>query len=624
MTACFDALFSTELPEKTAVAVTGVLILGMQENLSKRVQTEKQEWRLHQQRSSSVAERASLSVGLAGSMTVEPLVPYLGNALVRSGHVPCFSVAPYNQIFQTCIGWEQAFGVSEDPPSLSTICILWRIDDLMADELSAFVQGDGNALSNALQKLDDLEAAVRTLRSTFPGLVVISIPPFPQNTEVDIRSLTNPQGAGLFHRTILSAWIDKVASLERVSLLDLDALQRDFGLSACQDARKWSLYHQPYTEGFWLLIGSELDRILQALTTASKKCIVLDCDNTLWGGIIGEAGVEGIDLGNAFPGAAFQAFQKQVLLLKSQGVLVALASKNNEEDVWEVFKRHDGMVLNREHIAASKINWEPKPQNIQQIATELNIGLDSLVFVDDSDFEIEQMKAQCPEVVCLRVPDDPAHLPSLLKVNRHFDRMNVTSEDRNRTEMYKAAVVREQAANELMSETEFLASLALKATIALAETQHLVRITQLVNKTNQFNLTTVRRTEDEIAALMESDQFAVFFLKSADRFGDYGLVGVGIVEISGELAYLDTLLMSCRVLGRGLDTAFLSGIASSIGDRGVTHITGRFIRTLKNEPVAGFFESHGFKQEDDFWIASVAKLPKCPGHITTNSEQESS
>ena len=340
-------------------------------------------------------------VAIAATFTADPIVPYLGCALAEAGSPAFVSTLAYNQLHQLCADWKALCGDSEP----NTLVILWRIEDMLRKPFQEFLRGDKDALAAALNEVIILGEALSHLRSTFRGSIIVSTPPFPHSPDHHIQAARSVREAGAFHRRVVDEWISQVSRAGNILILDLDSLQRYFGIERSLDDRKWYLYRQPYTEAFWNELGRQLAESLTRQRIAAKKCIVIDCDNTLWGGIIGEDGLAGIALGEDYPGSVFRDFQHQLLTLRSQGVMVAICSKNNEADVWEVFDSHDGMLLSRDHIVAHRINWQDKVSNICSIAEELNIGLDSLVFVDDSPFEIAHVKETLPMVTCLQVPN---------------------------------------------------------------------------------------------------------------------------------------------------------------------------------------------------------------------------
>jgi FkbH-like protein len=535
----------------------------------------------------------------------------LGAALVDAGLYPRISVGPYNQIIQACLDHGAHFGFDPD-----VVVLLWRIEDILLSEFSRFILGDGTALDEARDKMDELARAVAHLRNAFRGTILVSLPAFPLGVPADLLDLDGPRNGGYFHRSILEH-ADKVLSgIRQVKLIDVNALQRDFGARAMFEERKWYLYRQPYAEAFLWEFGCLIARIVKAGRVAPYKCVVVDCDNTLWGGIVGEDGVDGLTLGEDFPGSAYRDLQRLILYWRSQGVMLAIASQNNERDVWEVFDRHDGMLLKKDDFSAWAINWEPKPLKLQQIAAALNIGIDSLVFLDDNPFEIEQVKQALPEVEAVLLDDEPARMVSALKSLHLFDKLDVTEEDAKRSEMMRTERAR-AALGENLTKEKFTAALGLKVRLERTTPHQLARVAQLVNKTNQFNLTTMRRTAEEVEALAASPDWRVYALRVCDKFGDYGLVGVAIIEIlPAAVCRVDTLLLSCRVLGRGVETAFLAGIAAGARTLGGSELRAAFIPTRKNAPAADFLPAHGFQRIDTHvWTTRLAAVPPTPGYI---------
>ena len=378
------------------------------------------------------------------------------------------------------------------------------------------------------------------------------------------------------------------------------------------------MYRQPYRSDFWLLLGTQIGDAVSRRTTPPPKCIVLDCDNTLWGGIVGEDGIGGLELGDTFPGRAFQSFQHQLKTLQSRGVMLAIASKNDEADVLDVFERHEGMVLTLDDITSWRVNWQSKSENIESIAAELNIGVDSLVLVDDSPFELDEVTTALTGLRGLLVPEELAELPALLSDSGLFRRTRISSEDRHRTEMMRSEAERRDEAKS-MDRVEFLDSLELRVTFMSVSDDDITRVAQLTNKTNQFNLTTIRRDEKEIRQLVASATNEVYAIRVTDRFGDYGLVGVAIIDVASDVWSIDTFLLSCRVLGRGVETAFLSALADGAFARGAQRLVGRYEPTRKNGQVAEFYPNHGFEAATDqpgtFSLDLGRRRPPKPAHI---------
>ena len=552
-----------------------------------------------------------MRVAIAGSMTVEPLEPYLGAHLISKKFKPCIAVAPFNQLRQICHDYKQVLGRND----LDAIALLWRVEDLFPDILAACLDNPA-PVEDLLRELKELAGSVGRLRKSFNGTLIVSTPPYPllQGFELlDIRQAL--EGMAVFS-AVLQFWTQEIARLERVRILDLHGLMLSLGTKHAHDSRKWLLYRQPYTETFWQEIGRLLGRILAAEKISPKKCIALDLDNTLWGGIIGEDGLQGIQLGDEFPGKAYRDFQQTLVCLKKKGVLLAVASKNNPEDVYEVFDKHDAMILSRKDFAALEIHWDSKVESIRRVAKKLNIGLDSIIFVDDNAKEIGEISERLPDVTCVVVPEELAELPDLFAETDFFDFAEITDEDRRRTEMMAADSARLEI-QEAMSEEEFRKSLNLKIEVFAAQKQHLARVTQLINKTNQFNLTTVRRTQDEVEELVGSKDALVLGMDIKDKYGDYGLVGVTILKKKAKSCVIDTLLMSCRVLGRGAEETLIAKLAEAAKSLGCDEIRGRYIATSKNAMVKDFYRHFNFQHEPqtDEWFVRITEAPRTPENI---------
>jgi len=383
----------------------------------------------------------------------------------------------------------------------------------------------------------------------------------------------------------------------RCALVDWERIVMLAGAEAAFDRRLAYTASAPFRHPFLNLYAREICRIEAALSGQTKKCLVLDCDNTLWGGIVGEVGLEGIDLDpNEYPGKAYYDFQRAVLRLADQGIMIALCSKNNPEDVERVLDSHPHCLIKRSHLVASRVNWTDKEINLGELIEDLNIGRDAVVFVDDNPMECARVQAFLPDVTVRRVPERLYDLPLLLDQEGLFDKVGVTREDLARTAMYQTDEQRREAAKSFSTADEFLASLEIRASIHAAKDHELGRVAQLTQKTNQFNLTTRRYTEAEIQDLAGREDHAVYALSARDRFGDLGLTGVLIAKHTGSAAVIDTLLMSCRVLGRRLELQFVTECLRQLTERWrVDRWEADYVRTQKNRQVASFWDQFGFE-----------------------------
>lgn len=384
----------------------------------------------------------------------------------------------------------------------------------------------------------------------------------------------------------------------RFILIDWERIVCLLGEEESMDYRFWYMSKAPFKKSFLNQYAQELVKVARALKGKSKKCLVLDCDNTLWGGVVGEDGQLGIKLDHhSYPGNAYYEFQKSVLNLHMRGVLIALCSKNNEEDVWAVLDNHPHSVIKREHLSAWRINWQDKATNLRELASELNIGLDSFVFIDDNPIECGLIQDMIPEVTVLQVPSKLYSYPLLLDRDGLFDTLTLSSEDRLRSKMYRNEANRKKEQVKYETVDQYLESLSLSIRIHQVKTDEVPRVAQLTQKTNQFNLTTRRYSESQIAAMCNDPSWALISLSVRDKFGDSGLTGVLIARNSGSHAIIDSFLMSCRILGRNIEVAFVNESFNLIEHMWqVGGWEAEYVPTQKNRQVEGFWSSMGFTE----------------------------
>jgi FkbH-like protein len=406
---------------------------------------------------------------------------------------------------------------------------------------------------------------------------------------------------------------EAVASFCRVHpgvfVFDYARLVTERGLDAWYDERLFHLARMPFGVCAQIALAGALVRHVRAALIPPAKVLALDLDQTLWGGVLGEEGIGGLALGDEYPGNAFKTFQKYLLTLKDRGVLLAIASKNNEADALEVLARHPDGVLRRGDFTAVRINWQEKSANLRELAAELNVGLESVVFFDDSAFEREEVRRHLPMVTVIDVPESPLEYIDAVEDSGFFDQIVLSAEDRARTELYRQQAARSEA-RPTSSPEEFLASLEMVATIGTVDAATLPRVAQLLAKTNQFNLTTRRHGAGELGAMIEAGAIALW-LRLVDRFGDNGLVGVAIACRIGESWTIDTFLLSCRVIGRGVESALLAQLAACIVKRGGVCLTGEYRPTAKNQLVADFYPRHGFQPDGNanLWRKDLRSTP---------------
>ncbi|HEX2675793.1 MAG TPA: HAD-IIIC family phosphatase [Polyangiales bacterium] len=538
------------------------------------------------------SERPALSLAVAATFTAEPLEPVLQFWLDQLGYAGRIELAPYNQVFQALLDPASVLGRNASGVNL----VLVRFEDWLRFAGHASGHGGGNGTSSGEEaavlraRIDELIGGLRSLTGRSAAQTLLWLGPESDALRGD------PQRARLFE-TLERELDDKLRDLplvQRLSARDLAA----YPVDVSYDARRDELGHIPYTPLYFSALGTAVARRIHALKAPPMKVIALDCDNTLWSGVVGEEGVDGLQ----FPPGKL-ALQRAVIEQQARGVLVCLLSKNAEADVLEVFERRPEMALTRKHVVAQRIDWQPKAQNLALLAEELNLGLDSFVFIDDNPVECAEMRATYPQVLTFQLPDDDAAIEAFTAHLWPFDRASVqavTEEDRQRTRMYQDAAKRNSLQREAQGIGEFLAKLELQVDIVQPLPEELPRVAQLTARTNQFNFTTKRRSEAEIQQLGEQ-RLECLRVSVRDRFGDYGLVGVMIFGTDFDSATLriDTLLLSCRVLGRGVEHAMLRQLGQLARERGLSRLEAPFAPTKKNQPALNFLESLGAEKTAD-------------------------
>jgi FkbH-like protein len=384
-----------------------------------------------------------------------------------------------------------------------------------------------------------------------------------------------------------------------VHICDAEFLANRLGTLRSVDERAWFESKQPFSAEMLVHIAKECAVIVSSLTSPAKKVLILDLDNTLWGGVIGDDGMEGIEIGTTSArGEAFRHFQQYVLSLSRRGILLAVCSKNDHDKAIEPFATHPEMVLRLEDIVSIKANWEPKSENIRQIAAELNLGLDSMVFVDDNPAEIEIVRQFLPEVTGICLGDDPSLFAGILQDSRLFEVSSLTKEDLDRVHLYKQDSSRQRLLDQSTDMESYLTSLEMTGYLSRFTAAEVPRIAQLINKSNQFNLTTVRRTESEILDIMRSAQHEAFTVRLTDKFGEHGLIAVVVGKVADDDFVIDTWLMSCRVLKRGVEQETMNEILRVAKARGCRRIVGVYIPTKKNGMVSDLYPSLGFSKSE--------------------------
>lgn len=539
----------------------------------------------------SVYAKTPLRLACAASFTLDPVKPSLELQAIRAGFDVSVHIAPYGQYLQELIRTDSS--ITAFQPNVVILAV--RLQDVCPDIYTAFNSfSTGEADKQLTDWFENLAAALRTFRSHSRATILIQNYDQPAESAQGIADLQ----ADASQRQCIATANDQLnqlaASLENVFVMDYDALVARHGRLNWADPRTALFARIPVApKNYWALTGFYI-RHLRPLYGLTKKVIVLDADHTLWGGVVGDVGLHGIALGHDFPGNAFVEFQKRLLDLYCRGVVLAIASKNEAGSVEEVLDKHPEMILRREHFAALRVNWDPKPQNVQQIAETLNLGLDSFVFIDDSPMECEMMRAALPQITTIQLPADPAQYPRIIESLDLFDQWSISSEDRQRGAMYKAEADRRDLQTHVVDMPSFYRQLQMKLRLFVNYEPHVARISQMTNRTNQFNMNTIRCSEDDIRRFLREPNVDIITLALEDRFGDNGTVGLAIVQHEGETSNIHMLLMSCRILGRTVEQTFIDWIAQRARAKGAKKLTADLVSTAKNKPFSGFYENCGF------------------------------
>jgi FkbH-like protein len=511
------------------------------------------------------------------SFTVEPLLPILKASAYARGIALDIHTGEFNAYAQEIL----------DPEST-----LYRFQP-DAVVLAVQTRDVGQVSGPAESVVSRFAGWVAAFRKHSQAALVIHSLEVP-SPAAGILDAQQPDGEAASIRAINRGLVAVAREHRGVYILDYDALVARYGRETWGDERKWLTVRLPIASANLPNLAAEWMRFLHPLTGKLAKCIAVDLDNTLWGGVIGEDGMTGIKLSQEFPGAAYQAVQRALLDLSKRGILLAIASKNNPADAMEALTSHPGMLLKPRDFAAMRINWNDKAQSLREIAAELNIGLDSIAFLDDNPVERQGVRDRVPEAIVIKLPEDPMRYAQALRDCPWFERLTLSEEDRKRGEYYAAQRERAELEAAVGSKEDFYRSLEQVAEIAPVTPATLARVAQLTQKTNQFNLTTRRYTEQQIQEMVACSNWRVWSLKVTDRYADNGLVGVAITNCADGVCAIDTFLMSCRVIGRTIETALLARIAEDARASGAKQLHGWFLPTKKNAPAQDFYREHGF------------------------------
>ncbi len=555
------------------------------------------------------------------SFTIEPAIPLLRAAAFLHGIDLIVHLSDFNTYAQDIL--DEHSSLYRFAPDAAILAV--RTADVAPDIWHEFADLSPDEAANASRRVSSSYAQwVRSFRERSNAALIVHNLEQPSRPASGLLDVQSDAGQAAVIQQINQEV--RRASLEHhgVYVLDYDALVARQGRLRWKDERKWLTARMPVAADQLLPLSREWMRFLAPLTGKVAKALVVDLDNTLWGGIIGEDGMGGIQCDAEYPGAAYQALQRVMLDFAKRGILLAICSKNNLDDAMEALNSHPGMLVRPKHFAALRINWNDKVQNLREIASELNIGIDSLAFLDDNPVERAQVRSALPEITVIELPDDPLEYAATLRDCPVFERLTLSAEDQQRTALYAEQRQRAEAEQNFRSKEDFYRFLEQEVDITPASPATIRRIAQLTQKTNQFNLTTRRYTEQQVEEIASRPEWQVTSIRVRDRFGDHGLVGVAITHDQGSVCEIDTFLLSCRVIGRTVETALLSHLGENAANRGRLRLQGWFLPTKKNAPAASFYQQHGFRidrqaSEGTLWILDLRQQTiVCPDWIKLN------
>lgn len=532
-----------------------------------------------------------LKTAILRNYTTELLTTVIAGEIALMDYIPVFYTADYNVIMQEVVN-ENSQLYSFNPDVIIVGIWLENISPKLCREFSSL---NSTQVNNEKQRvIQEIQNIVNALKKKSKATILINNFVYPGMPSLGIFDLQSSCSQIQTINEINHELYNITKNFINVYIVDILSVFYKMGYDNAFDTKSWTIAQNPLTRNAMINVGIEYGKYLKCLHGKIKKCIVLDCDNTLWGGIVAEVGYNNVEIGDSYPGVCYSNLQKEILNLYNRGVIIALCSKNNEQDVLEVFKNNEQMLLKEEHIAIHKINWENKADNIRSIAKSLNIDLNSLVFVDDSAFECNLVKSEIPEVDVIELNMEISKYSEVIRNCGLFNSLTLTSDDRIRNQSYKDEKIRKNLKSISSSIDNYLADLEMSIIIKKNCIDNIPRISQLTQKTNQFNLTTIRYNEEEIKAYMMDNAWDVFDISLEDKISNLGIVGVAIVKYTNQYAEIDTFLLSCRALGRNIEDSLITVIAETAKNRQCKYIKAKYFITKKNSQVSNFYQKYGF------------------------------
>lgn len=519
-------------------------------------------------------EKKSEIINIASTFTINSILPGLKFWINELNYTTKVELAPYNQVFQQLLLKDSMFNKN----SYGMNVIIFRLEDFIFQSKRYKKNHRKEISEQDCELLDEIIIDfIKTLNS------------YTKKAPCHTLLLLCPSNFLLYENTIKhyknqqEKISREISKLNGITMLIAEDFHSIYSMKDYFDPIRDEMGHIPYIQEYFHFLSTLIIRRYFSLKNKMYKAIILDCDNTLWKGICGENGPESVRIDGAF----FE-FQKYLVKQSEQGMVLCLCSKNNEEDVWKVFEIQKNMPLKEKYIVDSRINWLPKSENIRNLAEKLNLGSDSFIFIDDNPVECAEVRANCPEVLVIQLPSKETDIVNMVNHLWILDHYSVTDEDKKRAMLYRANTEREDLRENSVNFQDFLKSLNLKITIKRLKKENLKRVAQLIERTNQFNFTTIRRTEEQIKTLLIDKKFECLTVEVEDRFGSYGLTGVIIYQQEADTLRVDTFLLSCRVLGRGVEYAIVSRLAKIAQNKNLHTVLFIYVQTQKNEPSKRF------------------------------------
>ena len=528
-----------------------------------------------------------LSVHVLRNFTLEPMEPLLKIAAYRHGTHLSVSYSGYDPL--ATLDADSAFHAGPD-----AVVVALRLEEFAPSLARNLLDTPPDAvLELANGVIETVVSFVNRVRATTGASIFVHNFETPIAPIAGLADSQDPRGQANLVRRMNVSLAEALVSVDGAYVLDIDGIFSSLGRHNCYDAGGERLSSAPYSRAGLSELADAYVRHLRALRGPEVKCIVVDCDQTLWGGIVGEDGSEGLSMGSDPRGRTYREFQGQLLTLRNRGLILAICSKNNAADVLDVLRTHPDCLVREGDFAAMRINWDEKDANIVSIAKELNLDPAQMLFVDDNPVECDRVQSSLPATRVLQWTPDGDFVRRFAQ-QPIFDSLVVTDEDRQRTELYRNEAQRRAAREESISAGDYLRSLKMVATVGRPSADHVGRLAQLTQRTNQFNLTTRRYDAAALHQLARDPDVVMVYLELSDRFGPSGIVGCGIVRRRDESAAIDTLLVSCRVIGRGVEAIMVNRMALLAREMGAAELIGEYIPTQKNAQVAGLYEQLGF------------------------------